>query len=277
MENEFAGILEEKKEGVKMAEKENKNQVIPELVSGYSTHAVAVVKQGNPLFNKQQTTRVEDPETSSGITLFDERQTNAVFCPPCGESTARSGVRGLLSKETSFYNPPTALQATSPTRVAGKRGFTLIELLVVVLIIGILAAVAVPQYQKAVEKARIAEATTVLTAIARAQQTYHLANNAYTRNINDLDIDFALPEGSNVGTVAIAAKGTPNWIFMASNSSGDQAFIAAAQRRYSPTDWAGGAAYGLYIFTDGSRYCYKYDGATAIQKKLCEAWAAGEM
>ena len=69
-----------------------------------------------------------------------------------------------------------------------KQAFTLIELLVVVLIIGILAAVAVPQYQKAVEKSRASEALQWARTLAEAEEMYYMASGTYTTNYDELGV-----------------------------------------------------------------------------------------
>ena len=83
----------------------------------------------------------------------------------------------------------------------GRLGFTLIELLVVVLIIGILASVALPQYQKAVEKSRLAEAKTTINGISKAIEVYKLENGgAFPTSFSDLDLEFTDENGAKVTT-----------------------------------------------------------------------------
>ena len=85
-----------------------------------------------------------------------------------------------------------------PEPGSSKIGFTLIELLVVVLIIGILSAVALPQYTKAVKKSRAAGVLPYMKEAQNARQLYFMSNGAYTSNFRELDMDL---EGFENGPV----------------------------------------------------------------------------
>ncbi len=73
--------------------------------------------------------------------------------------------------------------------IKNKKGFTLLELLVVVLIIGVLAAIALPRYQLAVDKARYSALMNITRAIADANERFYMVHDRYSTKFNELDID----------------------------------------------------------------------------------------
>lgn len=119
-----------------------------------------------------------------------------------------------------------------------KQGFTLIELLVVVLIIGILASIAIPQYFKVVEKARVAEAMSVIANIKSAEERYLARGGSYAQNFTDLDISYAGMTQSALPTKFFNAT------LSVGNCSSGPCYVLTVTRHINAGTVA--ARYGLY-------------------------------
>jgi prepilin-type N-terminal cleavage/methylation domain-containing protein len=99
-------------------------------------------------------------------------------------------------------------------RVSGKKGFTLIELLIVVVIIGILAAIAIPKFASTKEKAYLASEKSDLRNMATSEEAYFSGNQTYTTD--ESAMNFTTSQGVSMSGKAADAKG---WKATASHSA----------------------------------------------------------
>jgi len=146
------------------------------------------------------------------------------------------------------------------------KAFTLIELLVVVLIIGILAAVALPQYQKAVEKSRMAEAVIITKKIAEAQQRFFLANGRYAtfEEMDVLDIDIPHTRTVTVG----GQRRLLTRDFYYTCQGGEAGEIAVGRLNQTADYWFTVQASSPNVVRCG----YNSARVTALRKKLCDEY-----
>ena len=148
--------------------------------------------------------------------------------------------------------------------------FTLIELLVVVLIIGILAAIALPQYEKTVERARIAEAAILLRTISDANRRYHLANNEWAKatELDLLDIEIPGTADTTWGNGRIKTK---DFVYSPCGNDKEGIQIARANRLngLGSSEDTYGYSYYLWLDQDNRLHCTTTAEATAVQSALC--------
>ena len=147
-----------------------------------------------------------------------------------------------------------------------KKGFTLIELLVVVLIIGILSSIALPQYQKAVERARSTEAIVNISAWASALERHHLENGTFPETLQSAlqDIDITLPNSDNF-TIGYDKVGSDSFLLKYSN---DKYEIVKIIGKYNDSPISNANSGDLLCFTAGHPLVTDDFGAT-LCKSIC--------
>ena len=141
--------------------------------------------------------------------------------------------------------------------IKGNSAFTLIELLVVVLIIGILAAVALPQYQKAVKKARLSEVLVNLNTLEKAVDLYLLEKGIPADTSNT---DYMMFSNSDLNVEVVSQSN--DWRFFSGYGSNEgEPYV------YARANKAVDGGNGTSVYIDHLRYLT--DSKTGWNTKVC--------
>ncbi|MEN0019560.1 MAG: prepilin-type N-terminal cleavage/methylation domain-containing protein [Planctomycetota bacterium] len=136
---------------------------------------------------------------------------------------------------------------------ARRRGFTLVEILIVVVILGILAAIVVPQFTNAADDARAGNIQTQLSTIQQQVELFAARNNG------------SYPDFGTNGWDELTASGsfTANPTYLKDNPS-NPAFTAAAQDTVAQGTTGTGSASAAWFFntTDGVMYASNFNEGT---------------
>lgn len=145
-----------------------------------------------------------------------------------------------------------------------NEGFTLIELLVVIIIIGILAAIALPSFLNQANKARQVEAKTYVGSMNRAQQARYLEKNSFVTDM------------ANIANLELGLSDTENYTYTVENSTSNAAGGGAAVlNKATPNDDDAGNVKPIKGYTGRVQVDVAQDDTATTVAFLCEGATAG--